>query len=247
MAAMSANFLAFVRAQAAGPLGRLEEDDDWLVAETGLPCLNRVSLKRPVPADALTPCLDRLSRHFAGRTWYLVVQPAAGDGPTGRALEAAGMRLARDMPVMHVGLGSETAGPAAALVRDAAGLAEWQGVAASAYRLEEDGSGAALGLLAAMAALPGCRFWLRRSGGEAVACAFSLECAGTAGLYWVATVPEYRGQGHASALVAGVMAALARNGVGGLYLQASELGLGLYRTLGFRGIGRLHVWEAVMP
>jgi GNAT superfamily N-acetyltransferase len=245
LSAMSANFLAFVRAQAAGPHGRLEEDADWLVAETGLPQLNRVSLKRPVSAAALAERLEGLSRRFASRAWYLVVQPAAEGEAVGQSLAAAGLSLARDMPAMCVRLDGDRAVPPAVAVRDAEGLADWQRVAACAYRLEDDGSGAALEMLDAMAALPGCRFWLRRSGGQAVSCALSLEAGACAGLYWVATAPVWRGQGHASALVAGVISALAGGGVEALYLQASDAGFGLYHNLGFREIGRLRVWEEV--
>ena len=78
------------------------------------------------------------------------------------------------------------------------------------------------------------------TGGEPVASlivhegSFSLP-PGTHGIGSVATAPEHRGRGHASALVSSVVARLEAAGSRGVWLF-SDVGPGFYARLGFREV-----------
>ena len=72
------------------------------------------------------------------------------------------------------------------------------------------------------------------SDGEMVATASLALHAGIAGIYNVATLPKARGKGFASALTAHVAAEARASGATIAALQASEMGLNVYRRLGFR-------------
>lgn len=244
---MTTIHLAFVRAQVAGPDARLEEDDAFLVVETGIPGLNRVNLKRAIPSGELSDRLAGLRRRFAAgrQKWMLVVQPAALCAETASNLAAAGFALVRDMPVMRRAMSPDGAVSPSGAIDSLDDLADWQALAACAYPFGGEQAQRAGGMLAAMLRRDGCRFWLHRVDGQAVACAFSFSLGGTAGLYWVATAPEWRKQGHATVLLTGALGTLAGQGIREVFLQSSDKGYSLYQSLGFVDIGRMQAWEIV--
>lgn len=86
---------------------------------------------------------------------------------------------------------------------------------------------------------------LARRGDEPPAsAAMVLHTGDMAGLYWVATRPEARGQGLAAACtVAATNLALAR-GARAVALQASPMGDPIYRRLGWREYDRLQRWSS---
>jgi len=86
---------------------------------------------------------------------------------------------------------------------------------------------------------------LARQGDEAPAAgAMVLHTGDMAGLYWVATRPEARGQGlAASCSVAATKLALER-GAKAVALQASPMGDAIYRRLGWRECDRLQRWSS---
>lgn len=75
------------------------------------------------------------------------------------------------------------------------------------------------------------------------ACLVCHDTGPDCGIYVVATRPEARRQGLATALVARALADAAGRGQTSSTLQASEAGAGLYRALGFRTVGALALWE----
>ena len=88
--------------------------------------------------------------------------------------------------------------------------------------------------------------WLK---GEAVACSsLLLGAGGIAGIYFVATVPEARGQGIGSALTQVPLLYARAMGYRIFVLGATQMGLGVYQRLGFREYCKLgiYVWKGEM-
>jgi ribosomal protein S18 acetylase RimI-like enzyme len=82
--------------------------------------------------------------------------------------------------------------------------------------------------------------------GAAVATAALFLAAGVAGIYNVATLPEARRQGIGTALVRAACADARDRGYRLAVLEASDMGAGVYRRIGFRGHGEvaIYVWAA---
>jgi len=89
------------------------------------------------------------------------------------------------------------------------------------------------------------RTYLALLNDEPVATSQLFTSAGVAGIYNVTCIPEARGQGIGSAVVMAPLLEARRMGYGVGILQASELGYGAYRRLGFEDFGKLSVylWE----
>lgn len=81
--------------------------------------------------------------------------------------------------------------------------------------------------------------WLGRMAGDAVATANGLREAGVLGVYSIATIPDARRMGIASAMTARAIAA----GVGlSAVLQPSEMAEPIYRRLGFARFTTFRTW-----
>ncbi len=86
---------------------------------------------------------------------------------------------------------------------------------------------------------------LARQGDEAPAAgAMVLHTGEMAGLYWVATRPEARGQGLAAACTAAASNLALERGAKAVALQASPMGDLIYRRLGWREYDRLQRWSS---
>ena len=71
----------------------------------------------------------------------------------------------------------------------------------------------------------------------------AYDCADDSGVYLVATIPEARGRGFATALMAKALDDAEDRGCRTSTLQASKMGYPLYASLGYRDLGRLDVFE----
>lgn len=87
------------------------------------------------------------------------------------------------------------------------------------------------------------RVYIARRDGRAACALATLELDGSAGVCWVATVPEARGAGMASRLLGRALADARERGCTTATLQATKMGAPLYERLGFRGVGVLQMWE----
>lgn len=76
--------------------------------------------------------------------------------------------------------------------------------------------------------------WLH---GEPVGAGTLVECANVAGIYNVATLPQARGSGVATALMYALHQRALNNGYSGTALASSLMGLPLYRKLGYQQDG----------
>lgn len=79
---------------------------------------------------------------------------------------------------------------------------------------------------------------------RAVTCAAFIEAAGAIGVYSVGTLPNWRGQGYAEAIMRHGIGELRRRGAAGpIVLQSSPAGMDLYHRLGFRRATRYYVFS----
>lgn len=83
----------------------------------------------------------------------------------------------------------------------------------------------------------------RPAEGRAVAAAMALHTGEMAGLYWVGTLPEGRGAGLAAACTAMATNLAFERGASAAVLQASHMGEGIYRRLGYREYARSSRWS----
>jgi GNAT superfamily N-acetyltransferase len=83
-----------------------------------------------------------------------------------------------------------------------------------------------------------------RADGETACVVGALEHeGGDLGIYFVATVPEHRGKGLTSRLMAVALSEARERGLVTSSLQASAMGEPIYSTLGYLGHFRLHLYE----
>lgn len=81
--------------------------------------------------------------------------------------------------------------------------------------------------------------------GEAVATAATVTAAGAVGIYNVATLPSHRRQGHGEAVVRYALErAREESGCERTILQATEHGLRLYRSMGYRTVTTVNVFAS---
>lgn len=86
---------------------------------------------------------------------------------------------------------------------------------------------------------PAMSVWLARADGVPVATAMTYDAFDVRGVYAVGTIPEARGRGFATALMATV---LAERPDATATLQPSTMATGLYQSLGFGPIGDYTFW-----
>ena len=83
--------------------------------------------------------------------------------------------------------------------------------------------------------------------GEAASCAVVIDGEDDACVTGVATVPGYRGEGLAAAIVARLLTDSRERGLQTGTLQASAAGSPVYARLGFSDVGFIELWELRRP
>jgi len=76
--------------------------------------------------------------------------------------------------------------------------------------------------------------------GEPASASAFIDAGGVAGIYNVATVPEFRRRGLGEAATWAAVEEAARRGHTLITLQASEMGFPIYERMGFRVVDRWH-------
>jgi GNAT superfamily N-acetyltransferase len=87
------------------------------------------------------------------------------------------------------------------------------------------------------------RVYVARAKGRPVACLMTVDDDSNTDVGWVAVEPEARGRGLSGKLLAHALADAAERGQRTSTLVSTKLGRPVYERLGFRGLGRLQMWE----
>lgn len=83
--------------------------------------------------------------------------------------------------------------------------------------------------------------------GKPVATSVGFSHVGVCGVFFVATLPEYRGKGYGAALTWRATMEARREGCRVGYLQASEMGYPVYTKMGYRQVAEYLTWQVGTP
>ncbi len=85
--------------------------------------------------------------------------------------------------------------------------------------------------------------WVARVDGRPSSCIGTIDHGDDRHIVMVATLPEARGRGLASGLLAHALAAGRTDGIRSTSLVATKLGAPVYERLGYRTVGSVEMWE----
>jgi hypothetical protein len=187
----------------------------------------------PAVAGALSAALAELEPTGAP----LWIQTRAGQTASQEAARRLGYTVEERIPGMALGRGDLRAPDAAAaveLVRSEDDFDAVLGVLADGFEVPRD-------LLAVFVrekvrSMDGVRTYLVRDGGEIASTALAFRFGGTVGIFNVATAPRFRRRGHGAAVRPAAVRDALENGADLAWLQSSEMGEPVYRSLGFREV-----------
>jgi ribosomal protein S18 acetylase RimI-like enzyme len=192
------------------------------------------------------------SRRVPVRWW---ITPSTRPANLSKYLEAHGLTLMADVAGMAVDLAAlnetlrEPSGLTIEQVSDVKTLAEWVPVSTSSFGFPESVGTLFFDVLSSLGFELPWRHYIGRLMGTPVACSsFLLGEGGVAGIYFVGTVPEARGKGIGAALTLAPLLDARAMGYRIGVLGASQMGLPVYRRLGFREYCRfgIYIWNGEM-
>jgi GNAT superfamily N-acetyltransferase len=226
--------------------GSVWSDRDVLAAiSPGVPdrsVFNSVFYEDP---ERLIGSLDRIAAAYdeAGvRAWTVWVPEA--DRGTAAALQQAGHVLDAEPRAMGMEIGELRAPEPDGTIefRDELDMAE-------VARLNEIAYGWPPGDFAAVAnaAVPESFTHFAALDGETVGCVGSWDHGDDSEILWVATLPEARGRGISTQLMARAIAAAGERGRLTTTLVATKLGRPVYERVGYRDFGAIEMWERRKP
>jgi ribosomal protein S18 acetylase RimI-like enzyme len=91
--------------------------------------------------------------------------------------------------------------------------------------------------------VPDSYIYLARLDGEPVGCVMAWDHGEDTEITWVATLPEARGRGVSTQLMAAALRDARERGIETSTLQSTELGYRVYAAVGYRDFGALQMWE----
>jgi GNAT superfamily N-acetyltransferase len=191
---------------------------------------------------ALAGAIDELASEYERsgvRAWAVWVPDE--DRATAALLEARGHVLDSAPRAMALWLDDLAPAPNAP-----ADTTEIDADAPTAARLNDRAygyDGAAFGTALPGQSDPPLRWAFVARDGEPVACLATIDLGDDCCVTGVATLPEHRRRGIAGWLLQRVLARARERGMRSASLQAAKAGAGVYRSLGFRDLGFLELWE----
>ena len=211
-----------------GSAGALLEHDAFVASR--VPSANSSLINAAVPKADLAPHLDAVERFYADvPKWGVWLDPADDPTPvTKRGLVLDSTPVLMAAPIEHVERGEDPRVERVSM--DLVGT-----VNDAAYGVPPGTIGGALG------AIPADEVHPYAIGDAAVAVIQDVE--DDAFVTFVATLPDQRGRGLASAVLAHALHEAAQRGRSTTSLQASKLGQSIYARLGFRPLGEIHLYE----
>ena len=249
---LSDQFAIFARYM---PQARWHDDGETEIFLTGIssPLFNGV-FRAQLDEDQLDAKIEDAMADFKaiGAPMYWWTGPATRPAGLGKHLQAHGLQHEYDFPGMAIDLLTlGEAEPSASLaierVRDAQSLRTWCDVLTRGFGMPVLVGDAYLDMFVGTGLgeeLP-WRWYLGLVEGEPVATSMLALSAGVAGIYNVATLPEARGRGIGTAMSLRPLLEAREMGYRAGILRSSEMGVGVYRRLGFQEyckIGR-YVWS----
>ena len=224
----------------------------WLITGIQHPFTNAVIRARFEPAG-LDRAIKSVLEHFEDRnapfSWW--VGPDSKPADLGARLEAHGLSYSEQVRGMAADLAGLVDGlqmpPRLSVLPVSSDeiLEQWVETAVAGFGLPRSSGQACFDLFAGLGYRLPLRCYSGLLGNRPVAVSQLFLASGVAGVYWVATVPEARRRGFGSAVTLAALADAYRSGYRIGILHPSELGLRVYRRLGFRQHCRLRcaVWR----
>jgi GNAT superfamily N-acetyltransferase len=216
-----------------------------LIAADGMPWITGATITR-VPSDPAAT-LARAASFFEERAlnWGLTAAGAVAD-TISPAAEAHGLARGERRPgMLLMPIGGEpplVPGLEIREVRDPAMLAAF--IATSAAGFGGDASLFALMYQPSALSVPDHTLYLGLLDGAPVATAVRVTSHRIAGIGGVSTIPAARRRGIGEAITRRAALDGLAEGCLASFLQASEMGYGLYERMGFRHVIDFHTWEA---
>ncbi len=194
-------------------------------------------------ADALAAAYDEIAAAYdeIGAQWTVWVHD--GDSDTTTLLERAGHVLDANPTAMALDLAAHpVTRPPESEPADwtaAGSLTELGAINDRAYSFPGDA------LSPGIAQLPdgAVQLYVAHDAGEPVACTAMIDTDSNTEVQMVAVVPEARGRGLSSKLLAHALADAGERGQRTSTLVATKLGRPVYERLGFQALGVLEMWE----
>jgi len=230
----------------------------WVLTGISHPFMNHVLHTKLEPEQADARIAATIG-HFRSKdspqlTWW--VEPGAQPFDLGERLTTHGLVYSAGAPGMAVDLLALQEGPSPPknlrieTVSDRATLTHWIqpfffGFGGPGGFGGRDERNTALELFAGLGFDLPLRSYLGRVDGEPAAISQLFLGAGVAGIYCVATVPEARGQGIGTAMTLAPLREARELGYRIAILQATPMGEGVYRKLGFQKYDPLSNYELV--
>lgn len=226
------------------------EDAVWGLTRIPAPMINnatRVRLSEEQADDKLAAIIAEAQARGVAMRWWL--GPGTQPADIGERLKKRGfshIQLA-GMAITLSDMQAPSTEPALRVerVRDSGQLAAWCRVLAAGFSVSQDaadGFGRAFEVVGLDS--PGWHLYLAYLDGKPVAASSMYLGARAAGIYNVATLPVARGNGAGAAVSYAPLQDACQAGYQIATLQASKLGYGVYRRLGFEEICTfdLYVW-----
>lgn len=254
---MERNLHDFLAAQGERPGASCHQEAGYTRVISGLPGINRI-IRCNLSPDGADQAIATESAffHAIGESYEWLLTPSTRPSDLGKRLASAGLCLLWDLPAMFLNLRAWTPDRTElvalgrtdeTVIRHLAATEEmddWRSVAASAYPFGATRQDAARSMLSHLHGLPAFTFWLLSTAGKPVSVASSFRSGEDAGLFWFATLPEFRGKGYAGRIGVQMLKHLRGEGVRRVFLQASDAGHGLYANLGFRDLCRVSTFRS---
>jgi GNAT superfamily N-acetyltransferase len=189
-------------------------------------------------AEALEQAWDDLAIAYdeaAVKAWTVWVAP--GDEEGAGLLDARGHRLDAEPMAMAFEIGDFTGEHAVEPEPHASGV-ECARLNDEAYGYRGDFERGVGGVMEDRGHL-----YMASVDGTPASCTWALDEGGDCGIFAVATAANARGRGLAGGLIARALLDARERGCVTSSLQATRMGESVYERLGYRGLGRLGMWE----
>jgi ribosomal protein S18 acetylase RimI-like enzyme len=250
VAVLENNMLAFLSSYGLAPHRQLLSGSNLIRFSTGIPFaffngVSHAQLQSDQIDGTITETLNYFTAQQVPMFWW--IGSATQPPDLGKYLEAHGLTSSGKLPVMAIDLSSLPedltipADLAIAQVQDPETLKHWVRIATVGFEIPDSQYNAYYDLELSLESQKYIRFIGWWKGSPVVTSALYLDPQ-VAGIYVVATIPEARGNGFAKALVLTALQKASALGYHVATLQASHMGVNVYRRLGFQQYSQIEAY-----